>query len=358
MRFAKTVAAIVGLTLIFTTLVGCSSREKQEFSEKETKYYIAYSHVMNKKGEFCGIDEDGNITSRSKVNLQDGSKIEFTNGKKIIGGSRANTHLVVDGNGNYEEFYLLDSPDYSGVCAITMNGDQIIASMNCGYSNGVYINDLVIQNLSGDVEVDQVVEIYACDIICVDNTVYIVGFMDRNGENEVTTGKIISYNLTSGEINEQMYEPRKDIEAVCTLNGKLYCVSRNLNGNTREIYIIDAKTLEREKTLVFSDEVEGLLNYEGSLYCGIGNKFCLISSEDGSVLDNLYMLPQDSFITDTAASNGHIYITTRFNNPDKDKSIFGTQIDYDLSDQKYVETPVYMDFEKYSHFVVCPATNK
>lgn len=204
MKLIRMAAAVIGLALASTTLAGCSSSQKQQFSEKETKYYIAYSHVMNKGGEFCGIDEDGNITSRSKMNLQDGSKIEFT-----IGGSRANTHLIVDGNGNYEEVYLLDSPDYSGVCAITMDGDRIIASMNCGYSNGVYINDLVIQNLSGDVEVDQVVEVFACDIICVNNTVYIVGFMDCNGENEVKTGKVISYNLTSGEINEQLYEAKK-----------------------------------------------------------------------------------------------------------------------------------------------------
>ncbi len=189
MKFVGKVAAIIGLTLIFTTLAGCSSSQKQEFSEKKTKYYIAYSHVMNIGGELCGIDEDGNITSRSKVNLRDGSKIEFPNGKKVIGGSRSNTHLIVDGNGNYEEFYLLDSLDYSGMRAITMDGDRIIASMNCGYSGGVYINDLVIQNLSGDVEVDHVVEVFACDIICVNNTVYIVGFMDRSGENEVKTGK-------------------------------------------------------------------------------------------------------------------------------------------------------------------------
>ncbi len=84
-----------------------------------------------------------------------------------------------------------------------------------------------------------------------------------------------------------MYESRKVIETVCTLNGKLYCISHSLNGSTREIYVIDAKTLEREKTLVFIDEVAGLLNYEGSLYCGIGNKFCLISLEDGSILDTL-----------------------------------------------------------------------
>ncbi len=355
MRFAKKIAAI-GLALALTSLAGCT--QKQKFSQKETKYYVAYSHVLNKNGEFCGIDEDGNYTSASKVNLQDGSKIEFANGKKIIGGSRANTHLVVNNDGSYEEFHLLDSSDYTGVCAITMNDDRIVASMNGGYSDGVYVNDLVVQKLSGEVEMEQVIEIFARDIICTDETIYIVGSMDRAGESENKTGKIIAYNLTTGEMSEQLYESKKVIESAWVLNENLYCSVRNINGGTREVYVIDTKTLNRTETFEFSGEVEGLLNYEDKLYSGIGNEFCLISSEDGEVLDKLYTLPQGSFITDTAAFNGHIYITTRFNNPDKEKSVFGTQIDYDLSDKTYTQTPIHMDFNKYSHFVVCAATNK
>ena len=239
-----------------------------------------------------------------------------------------------------------------------MNDDRIVASMNGGYSDGVYVNDLVVQKLSGEVEMEQVIEIFARDIICTDETIYIVGSMDRAGESENKTGKIIAYNLTTGEMSEQLYESKKVIESAWVLNENLYCSVRNINGGTREVYVIDTKTLNRTETFEFSGEVEGLLNYEDKLYSGIGNEFCLISSEDGEVLDKLYTLPQGSFITDTAAFNGHIYITTRFNNPDKEKSVFGTQIDYDLSDKTYTQTPIHMDFNKYSHFVVCAATNK
>lgn len=138
------------------------------------------------------------------------------------------------------------------------------------------------------------------------------------------------------------------------MNGKLYCAVRDMNGNTREIYVINAKTLNREKTFEFGEESAGLLVYDNKLYCGIGGEFCSISPDDGSLVSELCILPQDSFITDTAAADGHIYITARFNNLDKESAVFSTQIDYDLSNQTYTETPIHMDFKKYSHFVVCP----
>ena len=354
MRFAKKAAAIISLGMVFTSLVGCAPSQK--FSDKETKYYIAYSNIFNNNGEFCGVDEDGNLTSKRKVNLRDGSKIEFVNGKKIIGGQRANTHLIVDGEGDYKEFHLLDDPNYSGVCAMTMDGDRIVASMNGGYLEGVYVNDLVVQNLSGNVEVEQVIEIYGQDIVCHDDTVYVVGLMDHAGDSEYP-GKIISYNLTSREMNEQLYDAQKVFESVCVLNGKLYCTVQKVNISIREIYVIDPKTLEKVNILSHNGEIAGLLNYEDNLYCGIGDKFCLISPEESIILEELCVLPQDSYITDTAASNGHIYITTRFNNPDKENSIYGSQIDYDLSTRTYVETPVHLDFDKYSNFVVCPVNN-
>ena len=199
MKFAKKAAAIIGLIMIFTILAGCAS---EEFSDKETKYYIAYSNVFTFNGELCGIDEDGNFTSRSKVRLRDGTKLDFIDGKKIIGGQRANSHLIVDGEGNYKEFYLLDNPMYTGVCAISMNGDCIVASMNGGASNGVYLNYFVVQNLSGEIEIEEVIEIYGWAIAYADDTAYIGGTMNSAGEEGVIrTAKIISYNLTSGEMN-------------------------------------------------------------------------------------------------------------------------------------------------------------
>ena len=356
MRFAKKAAAFIGLIMIFTILAGCAPSE--EFSDKETKYYVAYSKMFTFNGELCGIDEDGNFTSRSKVRLCAGTKLDFINGKKLIGGSRANSHLIVDGEGNYKEFYLLDDPMYTGVCAITMNGDRIVASMNGGASNGVYLNYFVVQNLSGDVEIEKAIEIYGWDIICSDDIAYIVGTMESASEEGlIRTAKIIAYNLTSGEMNEQLYEAQKSIESVCVLNGKLYCAVSVVNGRANEIYVIDPKTLEKTDTFEYSGGIEGLLNYEDKLYCGIGNKFCLISSEESAVLEELYELPQNSYIEDTAASNGHIYITVRFNKPDKENSIYGTQIDYDLSAKTYVETPIHLNSQKYGFFVVCPTSN-
>lgn len=102
-------------------LAGCA----EKFSEKETKYYVAYSDILNADGLLCGIDEDGNYTSSRQITLQDGTQVGFSDGAAVIGGGRANTHLLLGGDGEYKEFYLLDEPNYTGVCAITADGEKL-----------------------------------------------------------------------------------------------------------------------------------------------------------------------------------------------------------------------------------------
>ena len=205
MKLLKRMAFLVCMSVMLVCLIGCSGNS---LSEKETKYYVAYSDIFKSQGLLCGIDEDGNYTSSQKIKLQDGTNAKLINGKTIIGGERANTHLLIDNDGSYKEFYLLDEPNYTGVCAITYDGDRVIASMNGGFSDGVYLNLLVVQDWSGNVEVKETIEIYAEDILYLDDTVYVVGAMDYAGEDEGWIGKIISYDLNSGKLSEKQFEAK------------------------------------------------------------------------------------------------------------------------------------------------------
>lgn len=67
MKLFKKISRILCAVSATACLVGCA----EKFSEKETKYYVAYSDILNPDGLLCGIDEDGNYTSSVKINLRD-----------------------------------------------------------------------------------------------------------------------------------------------------------------------------------------------------------------------------------------------------------------------------------------------
>lgn len=354
MKLLKKISRILCAVSATACLVGCA----EKFSEKETKYYVVYSDILNPDGLLCGIDEDGNYTSSVKINLRDGTNVGFADGMTVIGGGRANTHMLIDGEGEYKEFYLLDEPNYTGVCAVTADGDKVISSMNGGFSDGVYLNLLVIQDISGNVDVKEIIEIYAEDIICVDGTVYIVGAMDYAGEEDGWIGKIISYDTESGEMSEREFEARKPLGEIQCLGDRLYCSAYELNGGCKEIYVIDRLTLDKVGILTFEENISGLLTSEGKLYFETGGVFCEADPSDGSVAANLYTLPEGGYIEYAAASEGRIYITTRFDVPRDDGGndpVVGVQAECVPSDGTVTETPVRMDRSKYSFFVPVPA---
>lgn len=230
--------------------------------------------------------------------------------------------------------------------------------MNGGFSGGIYLNLLVVQDISGNVDVNEVIEIYAEDIVCVDKTAYIVGAMDYAGEEDGRIGKIISYDMESGETSEREFEARKPFGEVQCLGDRLYCSVCELNGGCKEIYVIDRLTLDKTDTLTFDEDVSGLLVYEEKLYCETGGKFCEIDPSDGSVGASLYTLPEGSYIEYAAASEGRIYITVRFDTPKNDGGkypVVGVQAECVPEDGTVAETPVRMDRSGYSFFVPVPA---
>ena len=353
MKYIKKIAVVLSVIALLICSVGCDSIK---YSNKETKYYVIYSHILNNDGLLCGIDEDGNYTSSKKIKLQDGTKIKLIDGKTIVGGSRANTNIILDSDGTYDEFYLLDNPNYTGVCAITLNGDKIIASMNGGFSGGVYLNLLVVQDLAGNVSVNETIELYADDILCVDNTVYLVGSLDYS-ENDEWIGKIISYDLDSGDKIEKSFEANKPLLDVMCVGDKLYCRADTLNDGCYDIYIIDCATLEKTATLTFDKRIDGLLTYGDKLYCELGGKFCEIEATDGSIIKTVYDLPSGSYIEHVAANDGKIYVITRFETPtgDKKNAVVGTLAECDINGGTVTETIIRMNRKKHTFFVCCPA---
>ena len=154
-----------GIMIIIVVLyIGIKMFSQNDFSTEETFYYIVYSDMLKKSGELIGIDIDGNITSKKSLKIQDVSKYDLVDSTFIAGGNRANNHLLIDRQGNINEFNLLDNPNYSGVTTITINGENIVAVMNGNIADNTYQNLLVIQDKEGNVLEKRIFDIFASDI--------------------------------------------------------------------------------------------------------------------------------------------------------------------------------------------------
>lgn len=167
----------IGCILVIVTIcIFCNKIfKKNSFSTEKTAYYIVHSDMLNKSGGLVGIDIDGNITSQESLKIQDISKSDLVDNTFIAGGNRANNHLLIDTQGNVTEFNLLDNPNYSGVTTITINNENIVAVMNGNITDNTYQNLFVIQDIQGNILEKKIFDIFASDILCENNTVYIIG---------------------------------------------------------------------------------------------------------------------------------------------------------------------------------------
>lgn len=103
----KRVLLLTGSILIIVVLyISIKMFSQNDFSTEETAYYIVYSDMLKKSGGLIGIDIDGNITSQKSLKIQDVSKYDLVDSTFIAGGNRANNHLLIDRQGNINEFNL------------------------------------------------------------------------------------------------------------------------------------------------------------------------------------------------------------------------------------------------------------
>ena len=233
-----------GIMIIIVVLyIGIKMFSQNDFSTEETFYYIVYSDMLKKSGELIGIDIDGNITSQKSLKIQDVSKYDLVDSTFIAGGNRANNHLLIDRQGNIKEFNLLDNPNYSGVTTITINGENIVAVMNGNIANNTYQNLLVIQDKEGNVLEKRIFYIFASDILCKNNTAYIVGSY-LNLEKDKWSSKIIQYTLSNSKIKENIVNLDREYKEVVLHNDNLYCSVGDMNGYVKEIDILDMYSLE------------------------------------------------------------------------------------------------------------------
>lgn len=348
----KKIFAIIFLIAAIISVVFYTTK-KENFSNKDTAYYIINSDMLKKSGGLTGLDIDGEITSEEKLKIQDLAEFAYKDKGFIAGGHRANNNLIIDKDGNVKEFYLLDNPNYSGVTALTSDGENVIAIMNGNLADNTYKNLLVIQDIEGNVKEKKILDIYASDAIFLGNKIFIVGSFLQADKN-LWSSKIISYDCRSGEINENILSKDSDYRKVLILGDKVYCLSANMDNEARKIDVLDKNTLERIDELEFDDLIDGIFAFKEDLYGIIDNNICKI--EGDNEFNVLKPLSNDTFVDSYLINDENLYVYSRTENPTKErgKINLGTITKYNLNSGESLETPVLIRNKNYDNIIFYP----
>lgn len=327
--------------------------QKNSFSTEKTAYYIVHSDMLNKSGGLVGIDIDGNITSQESLKIQDISKSDLVDNTFIAGGNRANNHLLIDTQGNVTEFNLLDNPNYSGVTTITINNENIVAVMNGNITDNTYQNLFVIQDIQGNILEKKIFDIFASDILCENNTVYIIGSY-LNLEKDQWSGKIIKYNLADSTIKENITSPNRDYKEVVLYDGNLYCSVADMNGYIKEIDILDMDSLEKLTSMNFDKNISSIFSFNNFLYGVFDNIICKIESD--STIVELSSLPQNTYVSSSLINENHVYFFSR-NEATENKNGYvnlGFIVDYDILNNQMKSTPLSIENKNYDSIIFFP----
>ena len=345
----------IGCILVIVTIcIFCNKIfKKNSFSTEKTAYYIVHSDMLNKSGGLVGIDIDGNITSQESLKIQDISKSDLVDNTFIAGGNRANNHLLIDTQGNVTEFNLLDNPNYSGVTTITINNENIVAVMNGNITDNTYQNLFVIQDIQGNILEKKIFDIFASDILCENNTVYIIGSY-LNLEKDQWSGKIIKYNLADSTIKENITSPNRDYKEVVLYDGNLYCSVADMNGYIKEIDILDMDSFEKLTSMNFDKNISSIFSFNNFLYGVFDNIICKIESD--STIVELSSLPQNTYVSSSLINENHVYFFSR-NEATENKNGYvnlGFIVDYDILNNQMKSTPLSIENKNYDSIIFFP----
>lgn len=349
----KKILILIGSILLLTFLyIGVKTIPQNKHSSEETAYYIVHSDMLKKAGGIVGIDIEGNITSQELLKIQDVSKCDLVGNTFVAGGNRANNHLLIDQQGNFKEFKLLDNPNYSGVTTITANGDNIVAVMNGNIVENTYQNLLVIQDIEGNV-FEKVFDIFASDILCNENAIYIVGAY-LNLEKDQWSSKIIRYIPSDSKVVENIVNADKEYKEVILLDESLYCSVSDMNGNINSIDILDMYTLEKTETINFSKSISSIFKYNDFVYAVIDNSICKIEP-DASVIE-LCKLPQNTYVNCSLINENHAYFFSRNDKTEKTNGYnkLGFLVDYNIANNEMKTVPLSIKSKNYDSIVFFP----
>ena len=358
------------LIFAFVMILSLSACQTRELSANVTAYYVVYSGLSDSKGRVEGIDVDGNATAIHDIDAINISKGSLVGENFIAGGHRANNHLIMQKDGSFEEFYLLDNPQYSGVWGITLDGDNIVSVMNGNVDDekNVYLNLLVIQDMEHNVLAKKEIDITPDSLLVDGDFLYMAGCFWQYDTNPIYCGASIArYNMKTGEYKEKHfpYNPEEVTATSYTSLAKhgdyLYCTVREsfmdkeATDRQEKIDIIDGKMFELVDSLPFDQEISEIHFVDDDLYLIVANKLCKYDM-DTRIATELYTLSENMSVESSLSGNGHIYYYVRCNPALKVEKMLniGYIIDFNTADESVKGTPLTTDAKNTESIVFFP----
>lgn len=345
----KICSITIAIIILSVALVSCS--KTAEHISENADYVVIHSRSREESsGMFC-IDTDGLVTKKLKNSkMQDLSFFSFDNSKLVISGGRRNNNMLFElsEKGTYSEIHWLNDPQYSGVTAVELLNNSILAIMNGNYTDTTYLNLLVEQDFNSEVIQQTTVELYTRDISSLDNSAKLVGkhLSKANNTNE-WSASIISYDISEQKILQQHdYSKFNCFWEIIESDAVIYCLAEDKNERINTICAINKNTFEIEKHLKIDDQLCGMYFEDNALYV-VGNTAIYNVQAETLEMAQSYSheTTAEGYVDWAYVFNGHYYVMFRYSQRVKDGSEYeyGILFKVNLATFEKTETPIRYD---------------
>lgn len=322
-KYKFSIILILIIILIMTILKIINSRDLNidlhNIITKDSKYLVIHSNLLEKKGGFLLINNEGNIIFDKKVNLQDILYSDSSNNYFVFSGSRRNNNILMDKNKNIKTFSFLNEPKYNGVTTVKMYKDKILGIMNGNLLENTYKSLLVLQDKDENVLIKEEIDIWASDIIIQNDIAYIFGFNRRAEENN-SYSKIIMYDLVTNKIIKEVEDlTYNQYLRPIIVGNEIFCIARKSRDENNYLVNIDLNTLKLINKHYLDDNIDKIWNVEDKIYAIKENKFVKLN-KNLEIEKEYYKLKNESEYSSSYVLNNCIYLYIR--NYDENSNIY------------------------------------
>lgn len=334
----KIISIVLGFILALS-MVGCGSGMKDEVPENAA-YLITFSSMFKQVGGYYYVSAEGDILGKStRLKVQDLYRFEVSEDRIILSGERHNNTLLFTRNSSIpnKDFIFLSNSKGTGVTAVASNGENVLGIMNGSFSDNVYKNLFVLQNLSGEVLTQYTLDIFAHKVLYFEEKAIIAGaYLEMQSSSMLSVAELL--DCTDEDIKTYQYDEYKGFWDVVSYNGVLYCLAERKNENRDTVVMIDANDYSIIAESTLSDELVNLFVHNDSVYA-VGNKgLYIVTSLDESVEQRIGFDPtlrvNDAYAYFAYELDGKAYVFLRYQQRQKENNdyIYGNMVQIDLDD--------------------------